>query len=402
MSHPSRVRITGPLTPYAQGFAGELRRQGYRPNAVADQLRLMAHVSRWLAAKQLGASDLRPEVREAFLAARREAGYRLWLSPKALVPLMTYLHMVGAAPAEPERTLGPAEQLLSRYRSYLIAERGLTTATVEGYVCFVRPFIAGRMSEAGVDLAGLTAADVTGFVLAACPGRARGSAKLIVTSLRSLLRWLFVEDLISAPLAELVPSVAGWRLAGLPRGLDPAEVRRLLAAFDRRTTTGRRNLAMTLLMVRMGLRAGEVRGLRLDDIDWRVGEVVVRGKGNRDERLPLPTDVGEAVAGYLRRGRPKTAAGRSVFVRIKAPHRPITSSAVSFAVAQAGERAGLGRVGAHRLRHTAATQMVRGGASLSEVRDVLRHRLLLTTAIYAKVDREGLRHLARPWPRSAA
>jgi integrase/recombinase XerD len=184
--------------------------------------------------------DLTPEVREAFLAARREAGYTLWLSPKALVPLVTYLRVLGAAPADPEPVLGPAEQLLSRYRSYLIAERGLTTATAEGYVHFVRPFIAGRMSDDGLDLAGMTAADVTGFVLAACPGRGRGSAKLIVTSLRSVLGWLFVEGLISAPLAELVPSVAGWRLAGLPRGLDATEVRRLLAAFDRRTTTGRR------------------------------------------------------------------------------------------------------------------------------------------------------------------
>jgi integrase/recombinase XerD len=155
-------------------------------------------------------------------------------------------------------------------------------------------------------------------------------------------------------------------------------------------------------MVRLVLRAGEVRALRLDDVDWRAGEVVIRGKGNRVERLPLPADVGEAVAAYLRRGRPKTAQGRCVFVRIKAPHRPVTSSAITFAVSEAAERAGLGRVGAHRLRHTAATQMVQGGAPLSEVRDVLRHRLLITTAIYAKVDREALRRLARPWPGSGA
>lgn len=394
--------MTGPLTPYAQGFAGELRRQGYRPNAVADQVRLMAHVSRWLEANGLAAIDLTPEVRKAFLAARREAGYTLWLSPKALVPMTTYLRLLGVAPTDPEPVLGPIEQLLRRYRSYLVTERGLAASTAEGYVYSVRPFVASRAGDDGLELAGITAANVTGFVLATCPGRARGSAKLTVTSVRSLLGWLFVEGVISSPLAEMVPSVAGWRLAGLPQGLDPAEVRRLLAAFDRRTTAGRRDLAMTLLMLRLGLRAGEVRSLCLDDIDWRVGEVVVRGKGNRAERLPLPTDVGEAIAGYLRRGRPKTSDGRSVFVRIKAPHRPITSSAITFAVSQAGERGGLGRVGAHRLRHTAATQMVRGGASLNEVKDVLRHRLLITTSIYAKVDREGLRRIARPWPGSGA
>lgn len=402
MSDPSRVRVTGPLTPYAGGFAGELRSQGYRPNAVASQVQLLAHVSRWLAARSLDATDLTPEARAAFLADRREAGYTLWLSPKALMPLMGYLRGLGAAPPDPQPAQDATEDLLARYRAYLLGERAVTKATADGYVHFVRPFITGRAHGDALDLVGLSAADVTGFVLAVCPGRTRGSAKLIVTALRSVLGWLFVAGLIPMRLDDVVPSVAGWRLAGLPRGLDPTEVRRLLAAFDRRTTSGRRNLAMTLLLVRLGLRAGEVRALRLDDIDWRAGEVVIRGKGNRVERLPLPVDVGEALAAYLRRGRPQTAQGRTVFVRIKAPHRPITSSAVTFAVSQAAERAGLGRVGAHRLRHTAATQMVRGGAPLSEVRDVLRHRLLITTAIYAKVDREGLRSLARPWPGSAA
>jgi site-specific recombinase XerD len=154
--------------------------------------------------------------------------------------------------------------------------------------------------------------------------------------------------------------------------------------------------------VRLGLRAGEVRSLRLDDIDWRAGQLVVRGKGNRAERLPLPADVGEAVAAYLRRGRPATAEGRTVFVRVRAPHRPLSSGGVTNAVIAAAERAGLGRVAAHRLRHTAATQMLRAGAPLPEVGQVLRHRLLITTASYAKVDRARLRLLARPWPGGAA
>jgi integrase/recombinase XerD len=175
-----------------------------------------------------------------------------------------------------------------------------------------------------------------------------------------------------------------------------------LGAFDRRTTAGRRDYAMALLMVRLGLRTGEVRQLRLDDIDWRAGELVIRGKGPRIERLPLPADVGEAIAGYLRRGRPTTAQDRTVFVRVHAPHGPLSSGAVTGSVCRAAERAGLGVVHAHVLRHTAATQMMRGGAALPEVGQVLRHRLLITTAIYAKVDTEGLRMLARPWPGSAA
>jgi site-specific recombinase XerD len=359
----------------------------------------MAHMSRWMDVKGLLAKDLGPEVRAAFLTARRQAGYRQWRSPRALVPMMTYLRAIGVTPEDCPPVMGPVEELLVRYRHCLVSERGLSPGTVEEYVSAVRPFVVGRVTGDDVDLS-LVAADVTRLVLSACLGRPSKSAQLIVTSLRSLLRWLFVEGMISAPLGETVPSVAGWRLARLPKGLEPHEARRLLAAFDRRTGTGRRNLAMTLLMLRLGLRAGEVRTLGLDDIDWRAGELMVRGKGNRVERLPLPVDVGQAVARYLRTDRPKTAADRSVFVRIKATHRPITSSAVTMAVCQAAERAGLGRVTAHRLRHTVATQMVRAGASLTEVRDVLRHQLLLTTAIYAKVDRPGLRHVARPWPGS--
>ncbi len=401
MSDPSQVRVTGPLTPYAEGFAAELSRQGYRRHPQSSQLQLLAHLSRWLAVEGLDAAALTPAVMDAFLAARRSQGYTLWLSSKALAPLMAYLRGLGVVPPVPEAMLSPAEALLARYRGYLLAERGLAASTARGYVDMVRPFVAGRAVGGALDLGGLTAADVTGFVLAACPGRSTGSAKLVVTALRSLLGFLFVEGFVPAPLAGAVPSVAGWRLAGLPGALDPGEVRRLLAACDRRTGSGRRDFAMLVLLVRLGLRAGEVRGLCLDDIDWRAGELVVRGKGSRAERLPLPADVGEAVAGYLRRGRPATAEGRTVFVRVRAPHRALSSAGVSAAVVAAAQRAGLGTVRAHRLRHSAATQMLRAGAALPEVGQVLRHRLLLTTAVYAKVDRERLRLLARPWPAGA-
>ncbi len=171
-----------------------------------------------------------------------------------------------------------------------------------------------------LDLAGITAAEVTGFVLSACPGRAVGSAKLIVCALRSLLRWLHLSGQVGSSLASAVPSVAGWRLSSLPKGLEPGQLRRLLAGCDRRTGTGRRDYAILLLLSRLGLRAGEVARLGLDDIDWRQGELTICGKGNRAERLPLPCDVGAAIAAYLRHGRPATAEGRSVFVRVHAPH----------------------------------------------------------------------------------
>ena len=401
MSHPSRVRVTGPLTSFTEGFAAELSRQGYRPNAAANQLQLLAHLSRWLAAKSLNATSLTASVLKEFLAARRSQGYTLWLSPKALAPLVGYMRGLGFAPPAPKAVLSPTEALLARYRSYLVDARGLADTSARGYLDMVRPFVATRVVDDELDWVSLRPAELNAFVLSTCHGRSIGSAKLAVTALRSLLGYLHVEGLIPRPLAAVIPSVAGWRLAGLPRSLEPAEVGRLLAACDRRTRTGRRDFAMLMLLVRLGLRAGEVRTLSLEDIDWRAGELVVRGKGNRIERLPLPSEVGQAVAAYLRHGRPVTALGRAVFVRVRAPHRPLSSSAVTSAVMKAASRAGLGRVSAHRLRHTVATQMVRSGVPLPEVSQVLRHRRLITTAIYAKVDREGLRRLARPWPGGA-
>jgi site-specific recombinase XerD len=192
--------------------------------------------------------------------------------------------------------------------------------------------------------------------------------------------------------------VAGWRLSDLPKGLEQAQLRRLLGSCDRRTPTGRRDYAILLLLARLGLRAGEVARLSLDDIDWRRGEITVLGKANRAERLPLPADVGAAIAAYLRHGRPGTAVGRSAFVRVRAPHRVLTTGGVTMVVCDAARRAGLGRMYAHRLRHTAATAMLRAGSPLAEVGQVLRHRSALTTAIYAKVDRDALVVLARPWP----
>ncbi len=403
MPDPSRVRVTGPLEPHAAGFAAELFRRGYTRLSRVIQLRLLSHLSRWLASEGLEPSGPSAAVVERFVAARRAAGYTTCRSIKALRPLLEYLRDLGAAPLPAaEAPTSPEAVLLERYRRYLGVERGLAASTVRGYLDAVRPFVAGRMGPEGLTLAELTTKDISAFVVAACPGRAQGSAKLVVTALRSLLSFLHLDGVLPRSLVAAVPKVASWRLAGLPKALDPLQVRRLLGACDRRTTTGRRDFALLTLLVRMGLRAGEVAALALDDIDWRSGELVVRGKGDRSERLPLPEDVGEALTSYLRRGRPPTAVGRSVFVRIKAPRRALTSSGVSGVVAAAGRRAGLGVLSAHRLRHTAATAMLRAGAPLAEVGQVLRHRRPLTTAIYAKVDREALRLLARPWPRDAA
>ncbi|MDP9294082.1 MAG: site-specific integrase [Actinomycetota bacterium] len=393
--------MSGPLELYASGFAAELVRLGFTRNTIACQLRLMAHVSSWLAGKELEAG-LTAAVVEEFFAFRRAAGHATLRSPRALEPLLAHLRELGVVQPAVAVAATPAEGLLERYRCYLLDERGLAAGTVRGYVDIVRSFVVGRGAADGSGLEGLTAGDLSAYVLAECPRRSRGSAKLLVCALRSLLGFLHVEGVLAESLSGAVPSVAGWRLAGLPRGLEPGQARRLLSSCDRRTTAGRRDFAILTLLLRLGLRRGEVARLELGDVDWRAGEVLIRGKGDRQERLPLPADVGEAVAGYLRRGRPGSAQGRCVFVRAKAPRQPLTPGGVTQVVVSAGKRAGLGEIGAHRLRHTAATEMLRAGATLPEVGQVLRHRSLLTTAIYAKVDREALRTIARPWIGGAA
>ncbi|MGX1159836.1 site-specific recombinase XerD [Arthrobacter sp. SLBN-100] len=397
-----RSFVRGPLEPHVEGFAEELLRQGYSRSSAEQHVCFIAHLDRWIQAAGVSLGDLSGQVLEVYLVERRAAGYREYRSVKALRPLLDYLTRLGVVPVPPDVPLGPVEELLSRYRVWLLRERGLTAGTVRGYVDCVRPFVVGRLRGEVLELASLTAADVTGFVLTACSRRAVGSAKLIVCALRSLLGWLHVTGQVPVSFAAAVPSVAGWRLSGLPKGLEPAELRRLLAGCDRRTATGRRDFAVLLLLARMGLRADEVASLVLDDIDWRRGELVIVGKGSRAERLPLPDEIGSAIAAYLRRGRPADAQGRSVFVRVHAPHRALTTGGVTMIVFDCAQRSGLPKMHAHRLRHTAATAMLRRGVPLAEVGQVLRHRSAMSTAIYAKVDHAGLSVLARPWPLNQA
>jgi site-specific recombinase XerD len=315
-----------------------------------------------------------------------------------MTPLLGYLRDLGLVPSpSPVVPATPAEALLERYRCYLIQERGLSPRTIASYAHVAKLFLFNRSAEGELGLERLSAAEITGFVLAECRARRVGSAKYIVCGLRALLRFLYSDGHVESQLAAAVPSVAGWRLAGLPKALSSREVAALLASCDRRTTFGRRDFAVLTLLVRLGLRAGEVAALALVDIDWRAGEVVIRGKGRREERLPLPIAVGEALVGWLRRGRPRCESP-TVFTRVRAPHLGLTSGSVSAIVRAASGRAGMSEVSAHRLRHTAATEMLRAGAGLSEVGQVLRHASTLTTSLYAKVDRQTLRTLALPWP----
>jgi site-specific recombinase XerD len=391
------VRVTGQLVGFASGFADELSRQGYSRSSVVSHVRVLAHLSRWLGAQGLVLGELTQARLVEFLAARRAAGYRYWLSERGLAPLVNYLVSMGAMPM-PERPAkeSPVDRLLDAYGRHLLTELGVTTTTIAGYRSAVRPFLEQHVRGDRLELGGLKAVDVTWFVLRACQSREVGSAKYVVTALRSVLRYLHLEG--KAPdLAPAVPAVAGWRGSHLPRGLEPQQVTKMLAACDRDTVVGRRNFAMLMLLARLGLRECEVAGLKLDDLDWRRGELIIRGKGNRQERLPLPTDVGEAVSAYLLQGRPRVES-RRLFVSVRAPFGDLTSQAVRHAVGHACNRAGIERIAAHRLRHTVATELLRAGAGLPEVGQILRHRSLGTTAIYAKVDRAALGELAQPWP----
>lgn len=402
MVDPSSVQISGPLAVHALGLWSELRARGYTALSSRNVLRLMAHLSRWLDSQGLEPAELSGERVGVFCAARRRAGYTGFLTPRALRPILHYLRGAGGVslPEAPRRERTPLDDILEPYVQYLRHERALTARVVERYAFVVREFLSTRFAEDPIDLAALTANDLTAEVLRESRRYGTSRTKFTVTALRSFLRYTYVKGVLAVDLTGAIPSVAGWRLAGLPRALDARQVRELLRGCDRRTHAGRRNHAMLLLMVRLGLRRGEVAALALDDVDWQQGELVVRGKGRREDRLPLPEDVGRALAAYLRSSRPRIDC-RNVFLRRCAPLGALCPAAITAIAASCFAHAGLPQAGAHCLRHTAATEMLRRGGSLDEIAQVLRHKSHDTTAIYAKVDRMALRAVAQPWPGSA-
>jgi integrase/recombinase XerD len=396
-SRLSPVRVVGPLQPYAAGFRRHLKEVGYTPLSAANLERVLAHVSRWLDARRLQPRDLSVVRLEQFLRVRRAAGYTCWRSMRGLAPMLEYLRRIEVVPPPPiPKAQTAVERFFDGYRTYLVGQRGLVATTIWNYVHLVDRFVT-KYGGREADFSGLTAEEVTRFVVHECRRVQVGQAKLLVTALRSLLRYLQMKGFTSHSLAGAVPGVAGWRLTGLPRDVDLRVVHLLLESCDRRTAIGLRDYAALLLLERLGLRAGEVAALQLDDIDWRQAEIVVHGKGGQVDRLPLPEDVGEAVATYIRRGRAKVAS-RAIFLTNRAPFQAASSGVVTAIVRSACLRAEVPPFSAHRLRHTAATQMLRNGTPLVEVGQVLRHRSLQTTAIYAKVDRSSLGTLARPWP----
>lgn len=394
MKKTSHVCVSGPLEAHASGYRRELARQGFSRWAALRHMHLMAHVSRWLLQNGMEPEEFNQRHVEQFLVDRRADGYARSRSPRALIPLLAYLRGQGVMP-EPVHTVpaGPWGKLLEEFAGYLAGERGLAKQTIVAYRTIAASFLSTCPREDGLGC--LTAVEMNTFLLAECASRSIGSANNVVVALRALLRFLYLHSHISAALADAVPWVATWRDGGRARALPASQVAALLASCDRRTAAGRRDFAILTVLARLGLRAAELASLTLDDLDWRAGEVLVAGKGNRCDRLPLPTDVGQAVADYCRQGRPRNGC-RVLFLHLRAPYTALSSSAVSEVVRRASRRVGVAPVRAHQLRHSTASAMRRAGAPLFEISQVLRHRHAATTAVYAKDDVDALAGIAQP------
>ena len=391
------------LGAYLDSFAAADTAVGYAGSTVRAQLKLLWKFGRWLEQRRIPPSDLHEENLKQFLAESN------WKDPlrrgygATLQRFLDHLRQRGVVvSAEIPIDDSPTAHLLRKYETHLVQERGLASVTVSRYLWLVGRFLREQLGGGDLRLDLLRPVDIEDTVCRHAPSMTPKHAQLMGSALRSFLRFLLQRGDITADLATCVPTVASWRLATLPKYLSAPEVGRVLKSCNRSTAVGRRDYAMLLLFARLGLRAGEVVALELDDIDWRAGELVVRGKGGVHDRLPLMQDVGEALAASLR-DRPRTSS-RCVFLRSRAPFRKMRrASSASAIVRRALLRAKLNPSlkGAHLLRHSLATGMLRRGATMAEIAEVLRHRSPRTTEIYAKVDLAGLRTVAQPWPLKA-
>lgn len=401
---PSQVRVAGVLAPYAAGFRASLDACGFSPSSQMAYLQLLADVSRWLGARGLDASGLTGANVSDYMQDRRARGRDRFRSVRGLAPLLGFLRDAGAAPAPEEPApAGEAGRLAAEFAGYLAGERGLRPQTVERYSKSARRFLDSLPACGdGSILAGLTAGAIRSFVLAESGRRGTGSLKNDVTAVRSLLRFLHLRGLIPGPMSAAVPAAAGWQRPPLTRKIRPGDVTAILASCDRDTHAGRRDYAILVLLARLGLRAGEAAAVRAADIDWRSGTVLVRGKGGHDERLPLPSDVGAAIADYCRHARPQNNGSGMLFLHARAPYGPVARASVGHIVKRACLRAGLEPASAHQLRHAAATAMRRAGAPLSEIGQLLRHHHEGTTSRYGTIDPDELGPVAGPWPGRAS
>jgi len=396
----------GPVAAPIEPFARSLREQGYTLCSTHRQVLLATCFSRWLEHQGVSLRRVNSDHPRQYLRYRARQVRPCRGEAAALKHLLDFLRGERVIPTEKKVStllLTPAERCTQAYEQYLREARGLARATIINYVPFIRSFLQDRFGDGPVTLSRLCARDVVGFVQRRAPRLHPKRAKLLTTALRSFLRYVRYRGSAKLDLAAAVPVVANWSMSSIPRAIAPDQVRQLLASIDRRTAIGRRDYAILLLLSRLGLRSGEVAFLELDDIDWNAGQLSVRGKSGLRSDLPLPAEVGQAIAAYLRRGRPHHAS-RRVFLRVKGPLQGFRGACgVGSIVRHRLQHAGLEAptYGAHQFRHGLATEMLRHGASLGEIGELLGHHSPETTKIYTKVDLDALRTLALPWPGGA-
>ncbi len=397
----SRHQAVGPLGAHIAGFAELIEEEGYPGSTANRKIRLVVDLNQWLEKRGIELADFDEEHAAAFLDHRADRGYCCRGDPTTLRVFLGHLRQAGVIPRPAvNNNQNPLERTLNNFALHLLRERALKEVTSNIYLCEVRRFLSDRFATGNVLLGKISPQDVSGFMLRRTRTVSPRTAQLTTSALRSFLRFAYQRGDVSVDLAASVPSVANRRFLGIPKFLAPEQVERLLRTCDRSAYGGKRDYAILLLLARLGLRSGEVVHLKLDDIDWDAGELLVRGKGSRHDRLPIPVDVGEALATYLRHGRPQCLS-RHVFIRLRAPRRRFAHSVcICNIVRKALRRSALDPSfkGAHLLRHSLATRMLREGATLAEIGTILRHRLPNTTEIYAKVDLSALRALAQPWP----
>lgn len=394
----------GPLDSVIPAYAALLSEQGYAKQSADLQLRFLADLDQWLHRKRLQVTDLTELTLNLYLQSRYRQFRPRRDDNSTLKKLLNILHTQGLLPKEAPPPLdNPRQRIEHDYDRYLAEERGLSMSTRTSYRFFIQRFMAAQFGAKPVRLTDLHARDVIRFIQNQVPSLTPKRAGLMTTALRSFFRYLRYRGDITIDLAACVPAIANWKFSSLPKFLQPYQVQQVLSQCDRQKAQGRRDYAILLMLARLGLRACEIVDLTLDDINWHAGEITIRGKGNRATRLPLPPDVGKAIATYLKKDRPICPC-RHVFIRMKAPrHGFANSEAISTIVAKALKKAGIdsSHTGAHLFRHTLATRMLRQGASLVDIAILLRHRSLNTTTLYAKVDLKALRALAQPWPGGA-
>ncbi|MGD0506109.1 MAG: site-specific integrase [Steroidobacteraceae bacterium] len=395
----------GPLAPYLRPFAKSLSQQGYTHKYLRRQVMLAACFSHWLMRRRVSSRCITSEHSSRYLRYRHRQRQANSGDPAALTHLIAFLRTqrVLLAPRISTPAFTAAQRCARAYGQYLRRDRALAKSTIVNYVPFIRDFLDDRFGAGEVKLSHLSAAEVVRFVQSRAPRLHVKRAKLMTTALRSFFQYARLRGAVKLDLAAAVPIVANWSMASIPRAIAPEQTQKLLASIDRKTAAGRRDYAILLLLARLGLRSGEVASLELDDVDWSAGHLGVRGKGGRRTEMPLPAEVGAAIAAYLRRGRPQCSS-RRVFLRTKAPIRAFQgASGVGSIVRHRLLRAGITAptYGAHQFRHGLASDMLRKGASLAEIGALLGHHHPDTTRIYTKIDLKALRTLAQPWPGGA-